>query len=265
MASDATLGMCLTLLSNYNLIVRFTGYQEETGDIQESPTILVLNLDSFNKVHVSVNEYTTNNIFFGHLANILSYTLVYYDPYDYTESALLTATDTVNTCFDWGTGQGYSCTLLSFQASGTVNYYTQLFDDVTAPILFFVSLIETLFFLIYAFCLKNYNNNALYLRIADSVVYLEDSHHRHYNFKNGAAVFIACLLHNNFIVKALDWAMYRTCETEVKKMLSLKAQLTIKMIDFGQKCLGEEMVFDRINAIYEQENLQPMKIIFEEE
>ena len=38
----------------------------------------------------------------------------------------------------------------------------------------------------------------------------------------------------------------------------------MKMIDFGEKCLGEEMVFDEINKIYEQENLQPMKIIFED-
>ena len=44
----------------------------------------------------------------------------------------------------------------------------------------------------------------------------------------------------------------------------MKSQLTMKMIDFGEKCLGEEMVFDEINKIYEQENLQPMKIIFED-
>lgn len=37
------------------------------------------------------------------------------------------------------------------------------------------------------------------------------------------------------------------------------------MIDYGEKSLGEEMVFDQINSIYEQENLQPTKIIFEEE
>lgn len=64
------------------------------------------------------------------------------------------------------------CTAFQFHISGSLRVHTQNFDDITAPILFFVSLIETLFFLIYFCCVKNYNNNAFHLKIADSIVYL---------------------------------------------------------------------------------------------
>ena len=114
-------------------------------------------------------------------------------------------------CFSFATFSGNSCTFVGFAASGDVNYYSQNFDDITEPILFFVSLIETLFFLVYFACIKNYNNNAFNLRLADSVVYQEDGHQRHYNFKSGAAVYVACLLHNNFVTVFLDFVLYKLC------------------------------------------------------
>ena len=65
--------------------------------------------------------------------------------------------------------------------------------------------------MVYIGCIRNYNNNAFYLKIADIAVYEEDYHHRHYQFKNGFSVFIACLLKNNFIVVFLDYVLYRLC------------------------------------------------------
>lgn len=160
---------------------------------------------------------------------------------------------------------GGFCTQVSMVWSGSTNVYTENFDDITAPIVFFLSLLQTSFYLIYIIIIRNYANNALFLRIADSVVFIEDGAGRHYNFKSGPSVFFACLIHNNKITQAIDYLLYRFCETHIKRFLSLKAQLTIKMIDYGERCLGEEMVFEQMNRACEQENLQPTKIIFDEE
>ena len=50
-------------------------------------------------------------------------------------------------------------------------------------------------------------------------------------------------------------------------MLPEKMQLTMDMIDYGEKCLDEREFFGEINEIYSHENVQPAKIIvdFEEE
>lgn len=92
---------------------------------------------------------------------------------------------------------------------------------------------ETFFFLLYIIVIKNYANNALFLKIADSLTYLEDNTGRHHNFKSGPAVFFACLVHNNIITKGIDILLFKGCETQIKRMLPLKSQLTIKMIDYG--------------------------------
>lgn len=99
---------------------------------------------------------------------------------------------------------GNVCLPVRLQWSGFKNKYTQNFDDITAPILFFLSLMETFFFLLYILIIKNYANNALFLKIADSLTYLEDSTGRHHNFKSGPGVFFACLIHNNIITQGID-------------------------------------------------------------
>jgi hypothetical protein len=127
-----------------------------------------------------------------------------------------------------------------------------------------MSLTQTIFYVSYIFFLRNYSNNAFNLRIADSVVYIQDSHGRHYNFKSGAGPFFACLIHNHPITLFIDEMLYRTCQTQIKKFMSLKCQLAVEMIIYGEECLGEKMFFERINTVYEQENLQPTKLAFED-
>ena len=167
------------------------------------------------------------------MANVLPFTLDYYTPHSTPVTTQLYSNPFTWNCFSATNTGGDPCTGVVFIPSGSVYYHTQNFDDITAPILFFVSLIETLFFTVYFCCVKNYNNNAFHLRVADSIVYLENGHHKHYNFQSGPSVFTACLLHNNFLVKIIDAVLYRTCETQVKRQLPLKAQLAVKMIDYG--------------------------------
>ncbi len=54
---------------------------------------------------------------------------------------------------------------------------------MTVPILFFLSVSQTIFYIVYLLFLKNYANNSLRLRIADSLVYICQPDGRHYNFK----------------------------------------------------------------------------------
>ncbi len=113
----------------------------------------------------------------------------------------------------------------------------------------------------YLLFLKNYANNSLRLRIADSLVYICQPDGRHYNFKSGFSVFLACLLHNHALMQLIDKALYLLCQSEYKRCLPLRAQLAMDMIDYGEDCLDEGEFFGEINEIYSQENVQPVKII----
>jgi len=127
-----------------------------------------------------------------------------------------------------------------------------MFDDVTSPILFFLSTSQIFFYIAYLCFLRNYSNNSLKLRIADSLVFITQPNGRHYNFKEGFCVFIACLLHKHFMVELNDKILYHFCEASTKNLLPLKIQLTMDMINYGEKCLNEKEFFGQINEIYSQ-------------
>lgn len=225
----------------------------------------MFNIGTQSQSTLDTSTYTTNNNFLGFIANIFSYTLSYYVPIAQSFVAELKTYETTFDCFDMNTFMGTNiCTAKALYSSGTTNIVTQNFDDITAPLLFFLSISQTLFYLCYIFFLKNYSNNALHLRIADSVVYIPDGQGRHHNFKSGVAVFFGCLIHNHAIVKLIDLILYVTVQKQIKKILPIKVQLTMEMIAYGESCLGEQHFFNRINSVYEQENLQPTKIIFDD-
>jgi hypothetical protein len=77
----------------------------------------------------------------------------------------------------------FQCPTFDLTYSGTANFAEEQFDDITAPMLFFVSLSQTLFYLVYFFFLRNYANNSFKLQLADQLVYILDPKGRHYNFK----------------------------------------------------------------------------------
>ena len=73
MDSDPILGQCIMILSNYDMVIRWTGFTEETGKVIETTKTILPTLGIGQVVRVDANQYTTNNVFLGHIANVLSY------------------------------------------------------------------------------------------------------------------------------------------------------------------------------------------------
>lgn len=71
-------------------------------------------------------------------------------------------------------------------------------------------------------------------------MYITQPNGRHYNFKEGISVFMACLLHKHYMMEVYDMVLYHFCEASTKKFLPLKMQLTMDMISYGEKCLNEK-------------------------
>lgn len=208
-------------------------------------------------------NFTTNNAVLGHIANVLPFDFEYYSPPTNIFSDIYSMVNVQDLgCNDWSNfDNDLMCTGLKFETSGSTYVVTEQFDDITAPLLFFLSISQTLFYLVYLLFLRNYTNNALALKIADSLVYIPASSGEHRNFKNTPATFFACLLRGHPFISLLDTFLYRFCQTTFKQCLPLSLQLAIDMIDFGNRCLTEEEFFSRINSAYAQENLQPAKIV----
>ena len=112
-----------------------------TSGVVPEEKVIVPQLASTQAVRVDTTEYETNNIIFGYLANVLAYTVSFYQPEETASPVALTNIDTSLNCFNWATFTGNTCTLLDMGSSNTVNHSSQKFDDITAPILVFVSLI----------------------------------------------------------------------------------------------------------------------------
>jgi hypothetical protein len=208
-------------------------------------------------------NFTTNNAVLGHIANVLPFDFEYFSPPSYIFNDIYGMIRVEDLgCNDWSNlDNDLMCTGLKFETSGSTYVVTEQFDDITAPLLFFLSISQTLFYLVYLLFLRNYTNNAFALKIADSLVYIAAPSGEHRDFKNTPATFFACLLHRHPLLSLLDALLYRFCQTTFKQCLPLSLQLAIDMIDFGNRTLTEEQFFSRINSAYAQENLQPAKIV----
>jgi hypothetical protein len=135
------------------------------------------------------------------------------------------------------------CTYVKFVYSGSTNIVTQNFDDVTAPLLFFLSISQTIFYAAYLLFLRNYENNSLSLKIADTLVFIYNPTGAHHNFKSGMATFVACLIHNHPMIGWFNYFLYHFYQTQVKRWMPIKVQMTMDMIEYGQRCLGEKEFF----------------------
>lgn len=196
--SDPVLGGCFTNIFSYTLAIEVTNFMETTGGLISRVDKAVLGINQNQILNVNRNEYTTNNAYFGYLANIFSYAINFYEVSVTPSSTFgLLKYDASLGCSSSSNPMGRMCSVAELIYSGTTNIVTQNFDDITAPILFFLSLSQTLFYIIYILLLKNYANNALKLRIADTLVYVSDPSGRHHNFKSGFSVFLACLVHQH--------------------------------------------------------------------
>ena len=196
--SDPVLGSCTANIFKFTPVIEVTNFMETTGGVVSKVDKAVLGINRNQILNVNRNEYTTNNAYFGYLANIFSYSLNFYEVSTTPAAAFgLLKYDTALGCSSTTNPTGRRCSVAELVYSGTTNIVTQNFDDITAPILFFLSLSQTLFYIIYVLLLKNYANNALKLRIADTLVYVADPSGRHHDFKSGLSVFFACLIHQH--------------------------------------------------------------------
>ena len=78
--SHPDVGLCLSSINNYILVVEATSFKEETGGLVASKEKIIYNLGTKMVATVDTNIYTTNNYILGYLANIFSYDLQYYVP-----------------------------------------------------------------------------------------------------------------------------------------------------------------------------------------
>ena len=78
--SHPDVGLCLSSINNYSLVVEATSFKEETGGLVASKEKIIYNLGTKMVATVDTNIYTTNNYILGYLANIFSYDLQYYVP-----------------------------------------------------------------------------------------------------------------------------------------------------------------------------------------
>lgn len=135
------------------------------------------------------------------------------------------------------------CGVVSIMSSGTTNIATENFDNFTSVLIFFLSLSQTLFLLTSYGFLNNYSNNSFLLRLADSLVYIADPNGKHYNFKDGPALFLVCLFHKHFLVQLLDDLLYRFFQTTTRRLFSIRAQMAMDMIDYGERTLTDSTFY----------------------
>jgi hypothetical protein len=57
------------------------------------------------------------------------------------------------------------------------------------------------------------------------------------------SVFFACLIHKHALLDLIDKLLYSLFQTTYKKLLPVRAQLAMNMIDYGEKCLDESQFF----------------------
>lgn len=152
----------------------------------------------------------------------------YFNPFGATGNTLTSKTPNF-------TSDMVCSTLIAFSCTGNTDIVTQNFDDITAVLVFFLSLSQTLFLIAYFLFLKQYTTNSMYLYIADNLVYIKNlKTNRHHNFKSGIYVFIACLMHKHHLIEAIDVLLYKFFQTNIRQHLASKIQLTMEMIEYGE-------------------------------
>lgn len=249
------------------LAVDVITFDQTTGSIVPKYSKIPVNTMWASNVPADMSQYTTNSKFFGYIANVMNYEIDYFYVWPAmfvtSASSAFPIYDPTFNCINTRFNGNFRCSTFDIAYSGTVNISNEIFDDITAPLLFFIALSQTLFFLVYVGFLRNYNNNCLKLRLADSIVYILDPDGRHYNFKGGFSIFMACMLHGHLLIRLLDLLLYRVWETHYRRFLPIRAQMALRMIEYGQNCMTDRFFFGELNDMYSQENAQPSKIIFD--
>lgn len=136
---------------------------------------------------------------------------------------------------------------MQIQCTGTTDIITQNFYDWTNPVLFYLSLYQTLTVFLFYGMTKYYNQNSMYLKIADSVYYVKNMKtHRNFNFTKGLPVFLACLLYDHFFIWFIDDVRRRMERQSILSWCKEKSELfnqTIRMIEKGKHMMSDEFFF----------------------
>ena len=119
---------------------------------------------------------------------------------------------------------------IRFTPSGNTREINENFDDISEILLFFLSVKETFYIVIFFIFVKHYNRNSGLLEVADSLFYIDDpKSKKKYDFRSGYQVFFACLLYNHPVYNFINFIMTKL-GTTLEEALPNKAINAIKLM-----------------------------------
>lgn len=160
--------------------------------------------------NVTREEFTSNNRLLGHLANILPFQI---NTYLFTNSVSKTYYIIDNlTTQNMPPDSGFFKAIIVPCAS--TKQINENFDDVSQVLLFFLSVNQTLYAIVFIVLIQQYNRNAGLLEIGRRLFYVDEARtKRKYDFTQGYEVFVACLFHNHTLTNLIQFLMTKMGRT----------------------------------------------------
>ena len=101
---------------------------EETGGLKSFTEKFAVTQGYVVSSKVTRSEYTTNSLFFGHLANLFAYEIKSYYVIPSAAATNATQLDSSLDCYSHKTPTGkHTCTQIIFEANGSTRIYDQKF------------------------------------------------------------------------------------------------------------------------------------------
>ncbi len=124
-----------------------------------------------------------------------------------------------------------------------------MFDDIAIPILFFLSIRETLLALAAFLFLNAYNHNAALLQLGSDLFYSVNSKHKKVeNFQAGCHSILACLIYQNPATLAFNYLLSK-CGKNIYNYLPIEALNIMGMIGLTETYLHEHNFFQTLNDL----------------
>ncbi len=143
---------------------------------------------------------------------------------------------------------------------GITRKINENFDDVSEILLFFLSVKETFYIVIFFIFIKHYNRNSGLLELADSLFYIDDPKtKKKYDFRTGYQVFFACLLYNHPLYKFINFILTKL-GTTLEEALPKKAVCAIKLMKKTEEILQENSFYGNLNELSSLETEASRKI-----
>lgn len=111
------------------------------------------------------------------------------------------------------------------------------FDDISNIILFFFSVKETIYLIVFILFIKQYNTNAGLLEVGKSLYYIDNPKtKKKYDFTQGYEIFLACLLYNHPFIKLIHFILTKNGRT-FEDLFPNKALCAIKLMRKAEEML----------------------------